>query len=97
MILVIDHHHWGAAAGSETLFFTLQMDTVVSGTFTQFYTQLFLHMIYDLVCAAQHAGNIGADCDVVTPDGLRLKHGMERADFIDLNSRQVQVFGDRIH
>ena len=51
----------------------------------------FLHVLVKLVAAAQHAGNIGADLNVIAPGRLAAQHRVIRERFGDLKSVQVQA------
>ena len=54
-------------------------------------------MLNKVVRTAQHARHIGADRHFVAPDLPGLEHRVERRDFVDLDRRQVEVFGNRVH
>ena len=58
---------------------------------------LLLDVGRDVLAAAQHAGDVGADADVMAPAGVGLEHRIEARDLVDLDRRQLQVLRDRIH
>ena len=50
----------------------------------------FLSMFVKFVAAAQHAGDVGADLDVIAPSGLAAQHGVVGERFSDLDDVQVE-------
>ena len=58
---------------------------------------LLLGVRHQLLAAAQHAGDVGADADVMAPAGMGLEHRVEARDLVHLDRRQLQVLGDRVH
>ncbi len=46
------------------------------------------------VAAAHHAGNVGADLDVIAPGGLAAKHRIVSQRFGDLQDIEVEALGD---
>ena len=51
-------------------------------------------MVEQLVGAAQHAGDVGAQRDHIGPDGLGVQHLVERGRPQDLRGRQAHQAGD---
>src|SRR5579883_1614739 len=94
---VIDHHHGRAGAGREALLLALEEDAPVGRALVELDAELALRMSHEILRAVQHAGDVGADADVVAPAGVRLEHRVEARDLVDLDGRQLQVRGHRIH
>ena len=94
---MIHHHRRRAATGGNALFLRLQEDPAILGALAQLDAELVLDVLNDVVGAAQHAGHVGADRDFVAADRLRLEHRVKRRDLVDLDRRQIEVVGDRIH
>ncbi len=56
--------------------------------------ELGLAVVEDLVAAAQHAGDVGADLDVVLAGGLGAQHGVVAEDGADVEVEEVEALGD---
>ena len=52
----------------------------------------FFAVVEDLVAAAEHAGDVGADLDVVLACGLGAKHGVVAEDVADVEVEEVEAF-----
>ena len=50
----------------------------------------FLHVLVELVAAAQQAGDIGADLHVILARGLAVQHGVVAEHFVDLQRRSAR-------
>src|SRR6185312_2062983 len=94
---MIDHHHGRTGAGGQALFLTLEENASVGGALARTDAEFLLHVGGDVLAAAQHAGNVRADTDVVAAAQVRLEHRVEAGDLVHLYRRQRQVGGNRIH
>src|SRR5262249_24208077 len=87
----------GPGAGGEAFLLLLEEDAPVRGTLAGADAELALRMGEQLLAAAQHAGDVGTDADVMTPAGMRLEHGVEARDLVHLDRRQLEVLSDCVH
>jgi hypothetical protein len=94
---VVDHHHRRVVAGREAFFFALQIEAAVRRALADFDAEPLLDVRLQLIAAAQHAGDVGAHRDPMPANGLGLEHRIERRDFVDLDRRQAEIIGNRIH
>src|SRR6185312_1215120 len=94
---VIHHHHRRPGAGREALLLALEEDAAVGRALVELDAELALGMRHQILAAVQHAGDVGADADVVAAAGVGLEHRVEARDFVDLDRRQLQVRGHGIH
>src|SRR6185312_1398110 len=94
---MIHHQHRRAGAGGEALLLALEEDAPVGGALIELDTELALRVRNEFLGAVQHAGDIGADADVVAPARVSLEHGVEARDLVDLDGRQLQVRRHGVH
>ena len=71
---VINHHHGRAGARGQALLLALEEDAAVGGALAERMPSLFSACATQLLGAAQHAGDIGADADVMTPARVRVSN-----------------------
>src|SRR5262249_9388800 len=94
---VIDHHHWRAGAGRETLFFLLEEDAAIGGALAQLDAGLLLAGRHQGLGALQHAADVCADADVMPSARVGVGTGIESRDLVHLHRRQSQVLGYAVH
>ena len=75
MEVVVDLHGGSPAAGADALDFFEREDAVRGDSFVAD-AELRLAVVENLVAAAQHAGDVGADLHVVFAGGLGAQHGV---------------------
>jgi hypothetical protein len=72
VIDVVDHHHRRAGAGGQAFFLTLEEDAAVADAVAQLDAEPFFDVRHQFFAAAQQAGDIGADADVMPAARMRL-------------------------
>jgi hypothetical protein len=75
----------------------LQEEAAIGSALTDFNSETAFDVRQNILAAAEHAGNVGADGDVMTPNGLGFEHRIERCDFVNLHWRQLEIIGDAVH
>ena len=88
------HLHGRSAGAGAHAFDFFQRKRAGGGDFFIADAQALLHVRVKFVAATQHAGNVGADLNVIASDGLAAQHGVIRQSFGDLSHVQVQAQGD---
>src|SRR4029453_8290735 len=94
---MIPPHHRRVVAGREALLLALEEELPVRRRLAGLDAEVLLDGRDDLVGATEHAADIGADRDMNAAGGLRLEHRVEARDLVDLDRRQPDVRGDRVH
>src|SRR6266852_4690875 len=95
--IVIDLHGGRASAGAEAFDF-LEGEDAVGGGFLVAEFKAFFGVLEKFGATAQHAGDIGADLDVMFAHGLAAQHGVIGEGFLDLHMIQIEAggnFGDQ--
>ena len=91
--VVVDLHGGGPAAGADALDFFQRKGAVGSDSFMAD-AELGLAVIEDLVATAQHAGDVGADLQVVLAGWLGAQHGVVRKHVAYVQLKNADALGD---
>ena len=91
--VVVDLHGGRPAAGADALDFFEREQAVGRDVFVAD-AELVLAVVEDLVAAAQHAGDVGADLHVVLAGGLGAQHGVVAEDVAHVEVEEAEALGD---
>ena len=91
--IVIDLNRGCAGAGADT-FDLFQREDAVVGDFLVADFQALFGSLENVVAAAQHAGDVGADLHVVLAHRLAMQHGVILERFLDLHGAKIEARGD---
>ena len=93
--LVVDLDGGRPAAGADALDFLKREETVTGDLFVAD-AEGGLAVVEDLVAAAQHAGDVGADLHVVFAGGLGAEHGVVGEHVADIELEDVDAGGNLV-
>ncbi|AAW76485.1 hypothetical protein XOO3231 [Xanthomonas oryzae pv. oryzae KACC 10331] len=93
VIMTVDDHHRRRRAGSQALFFALEVDAAIDRRLTQLAAQLLFRVRQQIFGAVEPAADVGAERHVVAADLFGLEHRVEAGDLVRPHRRQLQVLG----
>ncbi|CEE73500.1 conserved hypothetical protein [Xanthomonas citri pv. citri] len=93
VIVAVDDHHRRCGAGSQALFFALEVDAAIGRRLAQLATQLLFRMGQQVFGAIEPAADVGAERHVMATDAFGLEHRIEAGDLISPYRWQLQVLG----
>src|SRR6266852_6201113 len=91
--VVVDLHRGRAGASADAFHLFQGKDAVAGGFFVADFEAL-LGLVQQLIAAAQHARDVGADLHVVPAHGLAAQHGIIRQRLFHLHRAQIQPLRD---
>ncbi len=91
--IVIHLHGRRACAGADAFHF-FEGEDAVGGGFLVADLQALLGALEEFIAAAEHAGHIGADLNVMLAHGLAPQHRIIGEGFLDLKGVEIEAPGD---
>src|SRR5690606_29051750 len=96
VVLTVHQHHGRTHASGQALFLHDQRDPPIGGGLAAANAELLLNVGDQLVGAAQHAGDVVVDVDLVPPNRLQEEVAVEVGHLVDLHPRHAQIVSDGV-